>query len=112
MEADIDREVDEIEEATPFKFPDIPRPNNNNNAGFWADSEEDELGQVFDDDDDFQADDMTTPAHAQLDLHRDMREYQRRIAWDMPLLGSTSAPPNLTVTPIEPTTNKTPFSPM
>ncbi|ERF68859.1 hypothetical protein EPUS_04511 [Endocarpon pusillum Z07020] len=98
MEADIDREVDEIDEATPFRFPDVPKPNKDT-GGFWADAEEDELGQVFDEDDDFQADDMTTPAHAQLDLHRDMREYQRRIAWDMPLLGKFAQkfePPPLT----------------
>ncbi len=109
MEEDITRDVEEIDRETPFAFPEH-RPNKNN-AGFWADEEHDELGQVFDDDDDFQADDMTTTAHAQLDLHRDMREYQRRIAWDMPLLSSMGPLSPIPLFPLhthtQPTANKT-----
>jgi small subunit ribosomal protein S35 len=87
---EIAQEVDEIDREAPIAFPE--RKPSKTNVGFWGDEEDDEFGQVFDDDDEFLADDITTPAHAQLDLHRDMREYQRRIAWDMPLLRSTSSP--------------------
>ncbi len=113
MEEAMTRDVEEIDRETPFAFPE-QRPNKNN-GGFWADEEQDELGQVFDDDDDFQADDMTTVAHAQLDLHRDMREYQRRIAWDMPLLSSMeplSASPLFPCTHTKPTANNTFPSPL
>lgn len=102
IDEEIAQEVDAIEREEPMVFPEH-KPNKNN-AGFWADEEDDEFGQVFDEDDDFQADDITTPAHAQLDLHRDMREYQRRIAWDMPLLRSTFRT-YIPVTPLSPPKN-------
>ena len=87
MEPEIAKKAKEADREAPLKFPDV-RPRKNN-MGFWGDSEPDDLGHVFDGDDDFQADDMTTPAHGELDHHRDMRAYQRRIAWDMPFLTST-----------------------
>ena len=37
----------------------------------------------------FRDDDITSLAHAQLDVHREMREYSRLAAWEMPLLSST-----------------------
>ncbi len=86
MDEEIAKEVEDIDRTAPVTFPE--KKPNKLTAGFWADEEDDEFGQVFDDDDEFREDDMTTPAHAQLDLHRDMRAYQRRIAWDMPLLSS------------------------
>jgi hypothetical protein len=90
MAPEIAQKAKEIDRAQPLSFPNH-RPAKNS-VGFWADSEPDDLGNVFDDDDDFQADDMTTPAHGELDHHRDMRAYQRRIAWDMPFLTSTPSP--------------------
>lgn len=97
LEAEIDeeiaREVAAIDREAPISFTEKKKLNKNN-VGFWADDEDDEFGQVPDGDDEFLGDDMTTPAHGQLDLHRDMREYQRRIAWDMPLLRSLSSPLN------------------
>lgn len=96
MEEDITRETDQIEREEPIVFTEV-KPNKLN-AGFWADEEDDEFGRVFDDNNEFRGDDITTPAHAQLDLHRDMREYQRRIAWDMPLLKSTPPLPSTTTT--------------
>lgn len=88
-EAEIAREVDKIDRQAPISFREV-KPNKTN-VGFWAEDEDDEFGQVFDNDDEFHDDEITTPAHAQLDLHRDMREYQRRVAWDMPLLRSASS---------------------
>lgn len=95
LEAEIDeeiaREVAAIDREAPISFTEKKKLNKNN-VGFWADDEDDEFGQVPDGDDEFLGDDMTTPAHGQLDLHRDMREYQRRIAWDMPLLRKFARP--------------------
>jgi small subunit ribosomal protein S35 len=95
MDEEIARELADIARQVP-RLSIRPKQLSKRDAGFWAEDEDDEFAKVRDDSaDDFRADDITTPAHAQLDLHRDMREYQRRIAWDMPLLRSTffSAPP-------------------
>lgn len=86
MDAEIALEVESLERDQPLRMGDEKLPKNH--GGFWADGEDDDFSQVEDQDDDFHDDDMTTVAHAQLDLHRDMRQYQRRIAWDMPLLRS------------------------
>jgi small subunit ribosomal protein S35 len=43
---------------------------------------------VEDADDDFHDDEITSMAHAEVELHREIREYARIAAWDMPLLTS------------------------
>lgn len=60
-------------------------------SGFWAEDEEDEWAQAKDGDDHFNDDDITSMAHTDLDQHRDLRHYARVIAWEMPLLSSTSS---------------------
>lgn len=59
--------------------------------GFWADGEDDEVGIVPDYDDDFDDSMITSVAESELELHREMREYQRIAAWELPLLSSESA---------------------
>lgn len=61
--------------------------------GFWGDDEEDEDAMVEDMDDEFKDDDVTSMAHAELELHREIREYTRITAWEMPFLNSK--PPKL-----------------
>ena len=56
--------------------------------GFWGRDEDDEFGIVDDDDEDINEEDITSVAHADLELHREIREYARIVAWDMPLLQS------------------------
>lgn len=56
--------------------------------GFWAEEEDDEFSIVEDGDENFNDDEITSMAHAELELHREMREYARIAAWDMPLLSS------------------------
>lgn len=87
QEADaLTEKMDRDEERNnPLAFPDT-KPTN---PGFWALDEDDEFGQVEDDDDEFKNDDMTSVAHAHLELHREMRHYARIAAWDMPFLSST-----------------------
>ena len=56
------------------------------NAGFMALGESDQEGTGADDE--FKEDDISSPAHAQLEQHREMRQYARLAAWEMPLLSS------------------------
>jgi small subunit ribosomal protein S35 len=80
MAREIDREVE------PMRYLDYRAKGQE--VGFWADDEDDEFGQVEDDDDDFSEEDITSVAHSELEVHREMREYARIVAWDMPLLKS------------------------
>lgn len=54
------------------------------NDGFWSEGEP-ELA-----DDDYYADDITSHGHGELEQHRELREYARLIAWELPLLNRTS----------------------
>ncbi|KAJ4982912.1 hypothetical protein SVAN01_11579 [Stagonosporopsis vannaccii] len=65
--------------------------------GFWAEGEE-SMGP----DEDYYGDDITSDGHAQLQMHRYLREYARLIAWELPLL-------NQLARPFEPPTAATPF---
>lgn len=67
-------------------------------VGYWAEDEDDEFGQMEDGDDDFSEEHITTVAESQLDLHRDIREYTRAAAWDLPLLQRKSIPVGTLVT--------------
>lgn len=80
--AQVDRQV--MQEVEPLDFPDVPLAKRE--EGYWATDEDDEFGQVEDDDDDWDDNAITSVAHSELDLHREVREYTRVIAWDMPLL--------------------------
>jgi len=82
--AEIAREIDR--EIEPLRFQDYRA--RGQEVGFWADEEDDEFGQVEDDDDDIEEEDITSVAHSELEVHREMREYARIVAWDMPLLKS------------------------
>lgn len=44
-------------------------------------------------DETFKGDDITSLAHGELEQHREIREYARIAAWEMPLLSSTSTHP-------------------
>ncbi|KAI9039913.1 mitochondrial 37S ribosomal protein mS35 [Aspergillus affinis] len=85
--ADLNREVANLERGG-LRFEDIreKRP------GFWAEEEDDEFGLVEDADDEFREDEMTSMAHAEVELHRDIREWTRIAAWDMPFLSQLARP--------------------
>lgn len=55
--------------------------------GFWAEGEP-SMGA----DDDYYADDITSDAKGQLQVHRHLRNYARLIAWELPLLSGESPP--------------------
>lgn len=60
-------------------------PPRKSTLGFWAEGEEG-LGK----DEDYYGDDLTSLGHGELEQHRELREYARLIAWELPLLGRTS----------------------
>ena len=58
-------------------------------VGYWADGEaDDDLAMAEDADDEQDESDITSVAHSELEVHREIREYTRVAAWDMPLLTS------------------------
>lgn len=56
-------------------------------TGFWAEGEE-SMGP----DEDYYGDDITSHGHGELQKHRELREYARLIAWELPLLSRASHP--------------------
>lgn len=56
-------------------------------AGFWAEGEE-SMGP----DEDYFGDDLTSHGHKELAQHRQLREYSRLVAWEMPLLSRAYQP--------------------
>lgn len=52
--------------------------------GFWMEGEAD-MGE----DEEWHGDDITSTGHAELEQQREIREYMRIAAWEMPLLAST-----------------------
>jgi small subunit ribosomal protein S35 len=40
-------------------------------------------------DEDYYGDDLTSLGHGELEKHRELREYARLIAWELPLLNRT-----------------------
>ncbi|KAJ4359642.1 37S ribosomal protein S24, mitochondrial [Didymosphaeria variabile] len=53
-------------------------------VGFWGEGEP-TLGK----DEDYYGDDVTSLGHGELEQHRELREYARLIAWELPLLNPT-----------------------
>ncbi|KAL5689527.1 hypothetical protein EMGR_008746 [Emarellia grisea] len=86
--AEIEKSVRDIEKEVGLRFEDVP----DRSRGFWAEEEDDEFGLVEDADDDFHDDEITSMAHAEVELHREIREYARIAAWDMPLLSKLAKP--------------------
>ncbi|KIX95301.1 uncharacterized protein Z520_08818 [Fonsecaea multimorphosa CBS 102226] len=85
----VDREIGK--EVEPLDFPDVPLKGNE--VGFWAlDEQDDEFTQVEDGDEEWDESAISSVAHSELDLHREIREYTRVIAWDMPLLQQFAKP--------------------
>jgi small subunit ribosomal protein S35 len=82
--AQIEQSAARIEREEPMRFEDVREKT----RGFWAEEEDDEFSIVEDGDEEFNDDEITSMAHAELELHREVREYARIAAWDMPLLSS------------------------
>jgi small subunit ribosomal protein S35 len=63
---------------------DFDVPPDEGRPGFWAEGE-DSMGP----DEDYYGDDLTSLGHGELEQHRELREYARLIAWELPLLSRT-----------------------
>lgn len=63
----------------------VQKEKDSRKVGFWGEGEP-SLGQ----DEDYYGDDLTTLGHDQLEQHRELREYARLIAWELPLLNRKS----------------------
>lgn len=85
--SELDRASMDIEKQTPLRFEEPPT---RKGSGFWSEAEEDEFADVEDGDDSPEDNEITSMAHAEVELHREVREYTRIAAWDMPLLSSTA----------------------
>jgi small subunit ribosomal protein S35 len=85
---EITRSVNLVTREISRDFP-MPRMNmERKDIGFWAEDEDDEFGLSEDADDEYDESHITTVAESQLEVHREVREYMRIAAWDMPLLGA------------------------
>lgn len=63
---------------------EIPEEDKKKATGFWAEGEP-SMGA----DEDYFGDDITSDGHKELQKHRELREYARLIAWELPLLSRT-----------------------
>jgi hypothetical protein len=61
--------------------------------GFWNYGEA--KGENMGEDEKFMEDDITSRGHAQLEQHREVRQYARWAVWELPLLSSKSSIPHL-----------------
>jgi small subunit ribosomal protein S35 len=85
---EITRSVNQVSREISRDFPMPRMAMERKDIGFWAEDEDDEFGLSADNDDDYDESHITTVAESQLEVHREVREYMRIAAWDMPLLGS------------------------
>ena len=93
LQAGLSQAVYEFNQEVP---PSDPVPNRRIKHGIMSMGEDDEIDSG--EDDIFQGDDISSLAHGQLEQQREIRQYARIAAWEMPLLASTapSSPPLLT----------------
>ncbi|KAK5045251.1 hypothetical protein LTR84_009357 [Exophiala bonariae] len=79
---DMERDIN-AEEDVDFPIDTLSK----RDVGWFADDEDaDEFAMNEDADDDIDDSHITSVAHSQLEVHREVREYTRVVAWDMPLL--------------------------
>ena len=77
----------ELEQKHPLDL-DPPERLKPAEIGYWAEDEDDEFGVQEDADDDTDESMINAVAESELELHREIRQYTRAAAWDMPLLAS------------------------
>ncbi|OJJ40393.1 hypothetical protein ASPWEDRAFT_33776 [Aspergillus wentii DTO 134E9] len=85
--AELEKSVNQIDKQIPMSFQSKDKPGH-----FWGDEEDDEFAIVEDADEEFNDDEITSMAHAEVEQHREIREYARIAAWDMPLLSKLAQP--------------------
>lgn len=86
IQAEINAAVDAAASEVESGLPMPPNVRERPPGGFMAMGEPDPFGTG--EDDEFMGDDLTSTGHGELDMQREMREYARIAAWEMPLLSS------------------------
>lgn len=74
-------------------FPEPVAEREPRNDGFFQMGEKEDIGP----DDEFAGDDISSTAHRELEQTREIREYARNAAWEMPLLARTNLLPPYTL---------------
>ena len=86
LAADVSQFAHETAEENPHVEPNIPRIK----PGLMSMGEVEE--QDSGEDEEFEGDDISSLGHGELEQHREMRDYARIAAWEMPLLSSMLPP--------------------
>ncbi|KAL6721374.1 37S ribosomal protein S24, mitochondrial [Lecanora helva] len=86
LSADVSRIANETNEQLPHVEINIPRIK----PGLMSMGEIDE--QDSGEDEEYEGDDISSDGHGELEQHREMREYARIMAWEMPLLSKLAKP--------------------
>ncbi|KAL9032574.1 MAG: hypothetical protein Q9214_007908 [Letrouitia sp. 1 TL-2023] len=89
VESELNRRVSQATHDIASKLPRPPKESLIR-EGLFAMDEPDP--QNTGEDEDFDGDDISSTAHGELEQHREMREYARIIAWEMPLLSKLAKP--------------------
>ena len=97
VESSISAEVSSAAYAVATESPQADVPINPIRPGLMSMGEIEE--QDSGEDEEWGEDDMTSLGHGELEKHREMREYARLAAWELPLLSSTGP---LSITPPPP----------
>ena len=84
-EAELERAAGEIDRENVFEFTEEKKASDFRDQ-YWSADEDDELGYTPDGDDEVSEENITSVAESELELHREIREYTRIAAWDLPLL--------------------------
>ncbi|KAI9788415.1 MAG: 37S ribosomal protein S24, mitochondrial [Peltula sp. TS41687] len=84
VQAALNAEISNAANEAEFEMPEDPKSLERVVPGLLNMGEEDP--EDTGNDDDFMGDDISSSAHAELDEHREIREYARIAAWEMPLL--------------------------
>ncbi|KAI9673692.1 MAG: 37S ribosomal protein S24, mitochondrial [Caeruleum heppii] len=74
------------------KFPDLPESIEKFKPGFMAEGEDFDDPEEIGADDQVKTDDITSLGHGELEQHREIREYAKIVAWEMPLLANLARP--------------------
>ncbi|KAL8873564.1 MAG: hypothetical protein Q9174_000980, partial [Haloplaca sp. 1 TL-2023] len=86
LQGDVSQAAYEVSQETPRERVPLERIV----PGLMAMGEIDE--QDSGEDDDFEGDDITSTAHGELEQHREIRDYARIAAWEMPMLSKLAKP--------------------
>lgn len=81
-------DIDPYDRGTIMRPPSAVYRSEEEGQTFWSGP----LGDDYGEEDEFEEDDISSLGHGELEQHREMRDYARIAAWEMPLLSSMLFP--------------------